>query len=476
MALPGDLRDVVVDGDVLLVSRFRSAEVLTVDAQGRVLARHLPPDRPSQRFVGSRDPNQPRVPGEPAGPRQTRMEAGVAWRLVGWRQGEAILLHQRALADDVVVQPGGYGSPCGGIVESVISGVGPLAALTAAPTLAPSAAVVVDVAISPDGRKLVAVSPANARSGGAQLFQASIDSLREPGVDCPRGPGGAGGKPPSGAGGTAGGGPPPGGTEGELPVPIELLVQPSGEATAVAFDPRGHILVQTREPASLQIVTAHRTILLSRESRDDTGHAIFHANSGSGLACASCHPEALEDGRTWKFRDRRGTLEVRRTQNLSGSIAATAPFHWNGDLRDLGALMDEVFATRMNGPLLEPEQVGTLSRWLDAVPALPTPAARDAASVQRGRALFHDDRVACATCHAGPLLTNNMTVDVGTGKPLQVPTLRGLRWRPPFMHDGCAPTLTDRFTPGCGGGDRHGVTSHLTADQIADLVSFMDTL
>jgi mono/diheme cytochrome c family protein len=130
----------------------------------------------------------------------------------------------------------------------------------------------------------------------------------------------------------------------------------------------------------------------------------------------------------------------------------------------------------MSGPELETDQVASLTRWLDAVPALPTLAPSDPAAVERGRALFHDTRVACATCHGGPLLTNNKTMDVGTGKPLQVPTLRGLRWRAPFMHDGCALTLADRFTAPCGGGDRHGITSHLTPTQIADLVTFMQSL
>jgi hypothetical protein len=43
------------------------------------------------------------------------------------------------------------------------------------------------------------------------------------------------------------------------------------------------------------------------------------------------------------------------------------------------------------------------------------------------------------------------------------------------MHDGCAPTLADRFGA-CGGGDRHGHTSQLTADQVADLVAYLDSL
>ena len=37
-----DLRDVVVAGDRLLVSRFRSAEVLAIDASGAVTARARP--------------------------------------------------------------------------------------------------------------------------------------------------------------------------------------------------------------------------------------------------------------------------------------------------------------------------------------------------------------------------------------------------------------------------------------------------
>jgi hypothetical protein len=44
------------------------------------------------------------------------------------------------------------------------------------------------------------------------------------------------------------------------------------------------------------------------------------------------------------------------------------------------------------------------------------------------------------------------------------------------MHDGCAKTLADRFVAPCGGGDQHGVTSHLGAAQIADLVAYLESL
>lgn len=37
-------------------------------------------------------------------------------------------------------------------------------------------------------------------------------------------------------------------------------------------------------------------------------------------------------------------------------------------------------------------------------------------------------------------------------------------------------TLRERFDPSCGGGDRHGLTSHLSGNQIDDLVSYLETL
>jgi cytochrome c peroxidase len=54
--------------------------------------------------------------------------------------------------------------------------------------------------------------------------------------------------------------------------------------------------------------------------------------------------------------------------------------------------------------------------------------------------------------------------------------LRNLQVRAPYMHDGCATTLKDRFDPNCGGGDKHGVTSHLTPAEIDDLVAYLETL
>jgi mono/diheme cytochrome c family protein len=139
--------------------------------------------------------------------------------------------------------------------------------------------------------------------------------------------------------------------------------------------------------------------------------------------------------------------------------------------------MNEVFVRRMNGPALGPDYIAALGRWIDGVPALPRLPPTDPAAVERGRALFQSGATGCTTCHGGTLLTNNATVDVGTGRALQVPSLRGVAWRAPYMHDGCAATLADRFAPGtCGGGDRHGMVSGLSPAQVADLTAYLRTL
>jgi len=144
-------------------------------------------------------------------------------------------------------------------------------------------------------------------------------------------------------------------------------------------------------------------------------------------------------------------------------------------MRDLGHLVSEVFTGRMSGPALSPRQVDALGAWLDELPRPVVAMPSDNSAVERGRTLFYGE-AQCAACHSGPLYTNNATVDVGTGGAFQVPSLIGVSFRLPVMHSGCARTLRDRFEPGCGGGDAHGRTSHLTEAQIQDLIAFLETL
>src|SRR5262245_18110072 len=98
---------------------------------------------------------------------------------------------------------------------------------------------------------------------------------------------------------------------------------------------------------------------------------------------------------------------------------------------------------RIGGARRDDDQITHLEQWLDteAPPAAPP---GDGASIARGKALF-EGAAGCSDCHVGAQKTNNKTAFVGTGSFFQVPRLTAIRWRAPYLHDGCAPTLADRF-------------------------------
>jgi cytochrome c peroxidase len=247
------------------------------------------------------------------------------------------------------------------------------------------------------------------------------------------------------------------------------------DAVAAAYTADGRLVVQGRttlltifEADGLQ---ASATIPFSSPRVPHTGHTLFHIAPAT-VACASCHPEGRDDGHVWSFAG----LGERRTQTVLGGVLDTAPLHWDGDMDSLHTLMGEVFVNRMGGGLPSDEFIEALGGWLQSLDHLPASAPREETAAGRGAQLFQDPAVGCATCHSGDKLTDNETVDVGTGKAFQVPSLVGIADRAPFMHDGCAQTLRDRFDPACGGGDAHGKTSHLTAGEIDDLVAYLETL
>jgi mono/diheme cytochrome c family protein len=265
-----------------------------------------------------------------------------------------------------------------------------------------------------------------------------------------------------------------------------VMDQTDAQVTSVAFDIRGRLYALSREPAALIVyfpqaegfgdsgfpeLTQDVRIELASTSVRDTGHELFHADVGSGLSCASCHGEALDDGHVWNFKD----FGPRRTQTMRGGLLSTLPLHWEGDLSTFKNLVDEVMTRRMGGFPVEDKYSEALGSWLDKLPAVRLDVAASDA-VQRGKALFESDEVGCASCHSGAHLTNNASYDVGTGGKFQVPTLNGLALHAPFLHDGCAATLEERFDPSCGGGDKHGHTSHLTQAEVADLVTYLKTL
>jgi hypothetical protein len=210
-----------------------------------------------------------------------------------------------------------------------------------------------------------------------------------------------------------------------------------------------------REPAGL-VRSGEFTALASAEPVGDTGHDVFHMvfNDTVGLACASCHPEGGDDGLVWRL-----PIGSRRTPSLRGTVANTAPYHWNGEFDSIATLVTNVFTERMGGPVLGPTDGAALQRWLESLRAIPAPrmSADVRARIPRGAEVFRSPEAGCAGCHSGPSFTNNASVNVGTAGVFQVPSLIGLAYRAPYMHTGCAASIDARLSSmDCAGDARHG--------------------
>ena len=229
--------------------------------------------------------------------------------------------------------------------------------------------------------------------------------------------------------------------------------------------------------------------------------ALMPMASRRWIACSSCHPDSDPDGRTWQNPE-----GLRNTPPLVG-LAWTHPQHWSADRDETQDFEHTIRGLLMqgrgliNGPVAEslgPPNKGR-SRDLDALAAYtnshtvslsPHAKAGLSDSAKRGKEIFFSKETACATCHSGPFFTDSNPAtkptlhDVNTGRsdpsekmPLKydTPTLLGVYRSAPYLHDGSAKTLRDVLTTN-NGGDKHGRTSHLAANQIDDLIEFLKAL
>jgi cytochrome c553 len=421
--LDDDLRDVVVADGVIYVSRFRSAELLTVSADGEIL-RRAQPEGLSVEGV--------RIPGLIA------FAPNVAWRIRAMPTGGVAMLHQRAMTTPINVDMDGYAG-----LESCPSG-----------TVAP--AVTIFDGDTVRGRGII--------SAPSMLVDFAVD--RERNFYMVRG----GNLDPAPMVGALG---------GMITVHASLLdeecifAEDTGDfstdpVTAVALTRSG--VPTTWRPATGELVTGSRRIEVLDSPTVPRGHELFHQVTMVGLACASCHPEGAEDGHTWDF----SPVGPRRTQSLLGGLSGHEPFHWNGDQEDMTDIMRVTFGERMQGRFSDADVVD-IEEWLDDQPVAPGVVV-DAAGVARGRVIFERSDVGCATCHSGADLTNDRNEDVGTGRDFQVPSLRGVMHRAPFFHDGCAESLEQVVAGACGTLDSHGRTSSLDSIERLDLVAYLRSL
>ena len=218
------------------------------------------------------------------------------------------------------------------------------------------------------------------------------------------------------------------------------------------------------------------------------GRKLFHdaldtrISANGTISCATCHPDGRTDGRTWNF-----TFGPRNTPQLGGGILSTAPFHWPGDVENVRALNHMTVQAFMGGAGLDDGSMDALGAYIDQIPSAPTRSsmlATQSASVARGQEIFESVETGCTACHSGLHFTDNVAWNIGSTALLpgmldierfQTPVLHGLARSAPYFHDGSLPSL-ELLVEEWVRSDRMGTGSHLSDEEVEDLVSYLKTL
>lgn len=210
----------------------------------------------------------------------------------------------------------------------------------------------------------------------------------------------------------------------------------------------------------------------------DRGELLFadaRISHDGWMSCQSCHADGHTSGSKNDTLGDDSYGAPKQTPSLLG-VGSTPPWTWLGGMERLEDQVRKSVETTMQGPRPSVEQVEDLAaylRTLNPPPASAVPGG-DPAAVERGRAVFRSRE--CATCHAPPSYTTAERVDVGLAdevgnRAFNPPSLRGVGLRQPLLHDGRAKTLADVFAT-----HRHPRNARFTAQEVADLVAFLQTL
>ncbi len=263
--------------------------------------------------------------------------------------------------------------------------------------------------------------------------------------------------------------------------PVTVVAGPRGNLAYVlcSLDDRIDI-VDTRRRRLL------RSLRLRPQAAPTTEHlgaSIFfdsRRSRGGWYSCHSCHPEGGTRGRRFDTSSDGDGL-AKRAPALHG-VTGTGPWSWAGGFETLeaqvAATLEKTMAVDSPPGRREVEQVIAFLRTLE--PPRPTrPGESLGGDTSRGKHLFA--QAACTGCHRPPGFTTRKISNVGVvddydGRgDYNPPSLRGVRDRERWLHDGRAATLRAVFRD--HDPDRlHGRAHELSADELADLLAYLKTL
>jgi cytochrome c peroxidase len=230
-------------------------------------------------------------------------------------------------------------------------------------------------------------------------------------------------------------------------------------------------------------------------------------------ACSGCHPDGRDDGHVWRefhasisdsdpshFRagpslavgmEQQPYGVARQTPMLAGRVAAMGPYGWHGESATLvdrikaGFQLHRAYRLESDGATMR-MRAEPLAEYLRTSLVAPPRDARDLDDQeQKGKSIFESPKTRCVTCHVVKSeFTDRSTTplpgfrilpyfEADPRKDYKVPSLFYVGSTAPYYHDGSEATLEGLVEHTK---DRMGHTSHLTADERAQLVAYLKTL
>ncbi|MCD6200322.1 MAG: beta-propeller fold lactonase family protein [Bacteroidales bacterium] len=279
--------------------------------------------------------------------------------------------------------------------------------------------------------------------------------------------------------------------------PKGLVLSPDGKYLYVAErldDKIAVINTATLETEKQIDLGGPRKITVARK-----GRRLFN-NSGrtfqNQYGCYTCHPDAGEDGLVYNMAGVGMGRNVTNTQTLR-DIGDIPPYKWNGHNQSVykqDGMRFSTFLTRtepFNYDDLDALASYIMTRIKNPPNLMYNPTGELTATQKRGEKIFFRTHTNCGkeipyksrcyVCHPPPDFTDKLPENVGSlsetddSIPFDTPQLNNLYNASPYLHDGRALSLEEIWTK-YDPGDRHGITSDMTKDQLNDLVQFLKSL
>jgi cytochrome c peroxidase len=197
-------------------------------------------------------------------------------------------------------------------------------------------------------------------------------------------------------------------------------------------------------------------------------------------SCASCHPDGRTDGLSWDLmNDGVGNAKSTKSMLLSHETppAMASGVRPTAEVAVRSGIMHILFSDRPE------EDAAAIDVYLKSLKPIPSPYLVDGrlnAAAERGRELFHSDRIACHRCHPAPYYTDLRSHNVRTRTRtdrfdrFDTPTLVEVWRTAPYLHDGRYATIRELLQKG-----KHGLWGpgrQLSQQELGDLVEYILSL